>query len=133
VIAVEYGMQRPGSNPLDMQPSDFLCDFCARAWDGSFPLVEGHKGSLICGNCLTVAYTEVELHDMNAAPAGYTCTMCLEERPDNAWASPVRDEAVICRRCLKQAAGRLHKDEDWDWRKPGSTESAPAVVDSDDE
>lgn len=112
-------MQRAGANPSDMQPSDFLCDFCRRAWDGTFPLVEGHKGSLICGNCLTVAYTEVVLHNLSAAPPGSTCTMCLEERNDSTWQSPMHEEAIICERCLKQAAGRLHKDEDWEWRKPG--------------
>lgn len=102
-----------------MQVSDFLCDFCRRTWTGEFPMVEGHKGSLICGNCLTVAYTEVVLHAMNAAPAGSVCTMCLEERSDDCWVSPVHEEAVVCARCIKQAAGRLHKDEDWDWKKPG--------------
>lgn len=112
-------MHRPGSNPLDMQTSDFLCDFCGREWDGAFPMVEGHQGSLICGSCLTVAYTEVVLQRMNAAPAGCTCTMCLEERDEDAWKSPVRDEAVICKRCINQGAGRLHKDPDWDWKKPG--------------
>jgi len=110
-------MHRPNADPADMQVSDFLCDFCGRAWDGAFPLVEGHQGSLICGSCLTVAWTEVVIQGLDAAPKGATCTLCLEERDDPCWSSPVRD-AIVCRRCVKQAAGRLHKDPDWDWTKP---------------
>ncbi|GAB4545751.1 MAG: hypothetical protein Tsb0013_03860 [Phycisphaerales bacterium] len=112
-------MQREGADPSNMQVQDFLCDFCGRAWNGAFPMVEGHRGSLICGNCLTVAYTEVVLHACDSAPAGATCTMCLEERDDPMWASPVR-EAYSCRRCLRQGGTRLHKDPDWDWTKPGT-------------
>ena len=111
-------MHRPGSDPSNMQTSDFLCDFSGIAWDGAFPLVEGHKGSLISGDCLTVAYREVVLGDHGSAPEGYTCTLCLEQRDEPGWQSPVRPAAVICRRCIKQGAGRLHKDPDWDWTKP---------------
>lgn len=111
-------MQRPGANPLDMQVEDFLCDFCAKAWDGEFPMVEGHKGSLICGDCLTVAYRQILVDDAPNAPDGAPCTMCLEHRDEPAWRSPVREEAVICRRCCKQSAGRLTKDPDVAWEKP---------------
>lgn len=82
-------------------------------------MVEGHQGSLICDRCLTIAYTELVLAESGTAPAGATCTMCLEERAEIAWQSPMYVEAVACRRCVKQAAGRLHKDPDWDWTKPG--------------
>lgn len=119
-------MQRPGADTEDMNLSDFLCDFCRREWDGQFPMVEGHKGSLICGDCLTIAYTETVLHNLNSAPKGTTCTMCLEERGgggDNMWLGPHEGDetaprAAACERCIKQGAGRLHKDEDWDWKKP---------------
>jgi len=111
-------VQRTGADPQDMQPSDFLCDFCARPWDGAFPMVEGHQGSLICGNCLSTAYAQTVLAGDRTAAPGAQCVLCLEQRDDIAWASPVRDEACACVRCLKQAAGRLHKDPDWDWRKP---------------
>ncbi|MEO1007186.1 MAG: hypothetical protein AAFX79_01310 [Planctomycetota bacterium] len=118
-------MHRPGSNPLDMQPQDFVCDFTGRTWDGTFPLVEGHQGSLICGDALAVAYTEVVLHGQSSMPQGATCTMCLEVREEPGWQSPVpvgdRDTgAVICRRCIRQSATRLHKDADWTWTKPES-------------
>lgn len=111
-------MQREGADLQNMRVSDFLCDFCGRAWDGAFPLVEGHQGSLICGNCLTVAYTEVVLGKGGETLApGVTCTMCLEQRDDPMWSSPVR-EAHACRRCLRQGGTRLHKDPDWVWEKP---------------
>lgn len=110
-------MHRPGANPADMHPHDFLCDFCRRAWDGTFPMVEGHKGSLICGPCLTVAYTEVVLLD--AAPGDeHACTMCLEAKTVPGWNSPAIESAWICLHCIKQSAGKLHNDPDWDWRKP---------------
>ena len=111
-------MQREGADLHNMQVSDFLCDFCARAWDGAFPMVEGHQGSLICGSCLSVAYTQVVLGNQGDAPEGATCSMCLEERDEAMWSSPVRD-AYACRRCLRQAGTRLDRDEDWDWKKPG--------------
>jgi len=111
-------MQRKGANLQDMQVSDFLCDFSLKQWDGLFPMVEGHQGSLISGDCLTVAYTEVVLNELSSAPESYTCTMCLEETDRPGWASPVSDTARICRQCIKRSAGRLHKDEDWDWTKP---------------
>jgi hypothetical protein len=53
-----------------MSVSDFLCDFCGRAWDGAFPMVEGHQGSLICGGCLSVAWLEVGVAAARGAPAG---------------------------------------------------------------
>ncbi|OAB63833.1 hypothetical protein AY599_18480 [Leptolyngbya valderiana BDU 20041] len=116
-------MHRPGSNPMDMLPSDFVCDFTGRQWDGSFPMVEGHQGSLICGDALRIAYTEVVLLGNDSKPPGATCTMCLEERDDPGWQSPVavRDgegSAIICRRCIRQSSTRLAKDPDWGWNKP---------------
>ncbi len=117
-------MQREGADKQNMQVSDFLCDFCGRAWNGTFPLIEGHEGSLICGNCLTVAYTHIVIQRDEARYAGATCTMCLEEREDPMWQSPVREEAFACRRCLRQGGTRLHKDPDWQWSKPEAPEGA---------
>lgn len=120
---------------MDMQPSDFICDFTGRQWDGSFPLVEGHQGSLICGDALRIAFTEVVLLGNDTKPAGATCTMCLEVRDDPGWQSPVPTGdrevgAVICRRCIRQSSTRLAKDPDWEWTKPtlehGSDETRSA-------
>jgi len=110
-------MHRAGSNPHDMQISDFLCDFCARVWDGTFAMVEGHRGSLICDKCLAVAYADVVHAGANHGP-GLKCTMCLEERKDAQWRSPVRDEAVICLRCIKQSATQLEKEAESGWTRP---------------
>ena len=119
-------MQRPGVDPDNVQMSDILCDFCRRGWTEDEPMVEGHRGSCICGRCLTVAYADViaggagELSDAR-------CVMCLEDESDRisakhggepCWRSPAHDDAVMCRRCIELAAGALHKDRDVNWSKP---------------
>ncbi len=111
-------MHREGADPANMEMTDFLCDFCGRAWDDAIPMVEGHQGSCICANCLTVAYTEIVGlgHDTRAPSA--KCVLCLLEEDTPGWTSPLRTEAVICRRCAKRAGGVLHKDPDWSWTKP---------------
>ena len=111
-------MQREGANQQDMQVSDFICDFSLKPWDGQFPMVEGHQGSIISGDCLTIAYTEVVLNESSSTPESYDCIMCLQETDLPGWASPLSETAFICRQCIKRSAGRLHTDEDWDWRKP---------------
>ena len=116
-------MQRAGADPENMQTTDFICDFSRKPWDGQFPLVEGHRGSLISGDCLTLAYRFVVLEEQTALEPGYTCTMCLEERKDRCWQSPAYEEAVICLRCIRQGATKLHNDPDWDWQKPGEEAS----------
>lgn len=100
-----------------MQAQDFLCDFCTRSWDGSSPMVEGHQGSLICGTCLTIAYRTLVL-EPGSSELGMKCLLCLEERDQPAWRSPVNEEACACLRCVKQAAGALVKDKDAGWQKP---------------
>ena len=35
-------MQRPGTDPENVEMSDILCDFCLRAWTKDRPMVEGH-------------------------------------------------------------------------------------------
>ena len=111
-------MQRAGADPMDMQVSDFLCDFCVRAWDGAFPMVEGHQGSLICDRCLEVAYRELVLAKGDSTRVPYHCTMCLEERSQPGWTSPMVDGKAVCLRCVNQAAVRLERDEDWQWARP---------------
>lgn len=111
-------MHRPGCNSEQMEPTDFLCDFCTRDWSAAQPMVEGHHGSLICGSCLRVAYGQLVTLGDGDAPEGWTCSLCLEHREEPAWTSPLRPEAVICRRCAKQAAGRLHADPESGWTRP---------------
>jgi len=111
-------MQRTGADPENMKASDFLCDFCGKEWDGQGPVVEGHRGSLICGDCLAAAYRAVVLEGKPTARAGYACTLCVENRPDPGWSSPARVESCVCQRCIKQSAAVLAKDKDMGWKKP---------------
>jgi hypothetical protein len=109
-------MHRDGIDVDNVQPEDILCDFCvAPAWSAGKPCIEGHQGSLICGDCLTAAYKTLVL--AREAPDPGKCCLCLEERDEPAWRGS-RQEGVACRRCIKQAAGAMHKSKDWDWVKP---------------
>lgn len=115
-------MRRPGCDEDNLTAEDFLCDFCARTWAEDRPMVEGHHGSCICGPCLSVAYTALVLQspeagDPGLAPPGTKCALCLEQRDEPAWPSPVRD-AAACRRCVKQSAAVLQKDKSNSWKKP---------------
>src|SRR5688572_995192 len=119
-------MHKPGVDPENVQLSDVLCDFCHREWTEDVPMVEGHEGSCICGNCLRIAYAEVVVN-RGGEGIDAKCLMCLEAGKDRAalnrageplWQSPLQMDACICRRCIKQAAGALHKDKDYAWQKP---------------
>lgn len=126
-------MFRPGTDERNVQYEDVLCNFCRRPWDPddpSRPLIEGHHGSHLCGECLSLAYVAIvfEGRDDRAMPApqgaaappesARTCTMCLEEREDEAWRSPEFPDACVCRRCVKQSATALEKDQDYTWKRP---------------
>ncbi len=113
-------MYRSGHDPENIQPADVLCDFCERpAWEMGMPCVEGHHGSVICGDCLGQAWRMLvkEQAGSDGAPA-WTCVLCLEQRDPPWWQSPVRLEARVCRRCTRQAATVLHRNPEWDWTKP---------------
>ena len=103
-----------------MQMEDILCDFCAQQWTMERPMVEGHRGACICGNCLTIAWTELIDHKLSDEPAeDEACCLCRETgRTDPHWRSPIDDTKLACRRCVKQSAGVLHKDKDIAWTKP---------------
>jgi hypothetical protein len=111
-------MRKPGTDENNVQMSDVLCDFCHAQWTDDLPMVEGHHGSCVCGKCLKVAYTELVLHAAADLPSGIQCTMCLEQRSEPMWRSPLHEQAVICRRCTRQAAGVLQKDKHYGWSKP---------------
>lgn len=89
------------------------CDYCGTDWDEVKPMIEGHRGSVLCLNCLKAA-----LPDLHAAQAPFMCNLCVQEQlPIGTlqWTSPVTD-ARACQSCLLQAAGTFSKDPDVDWK-----------------
>jgi len=108
-------------------PAFFICDFCRSHWSEDRPMVEGHKGSLICAKCLSVAYRALALDgaasiipgpDRDHPWGGKTCTLCLEERNQPGWASPMHEDTIACLRCVKQSATTLEKDAESGWKRP---------------
>ena len=115
--------------PMQRTTSDGViisCDFCGTDWDPydetySNPMVEGHVGSVMCLSCLRQA-----IEDMKPAENKYRCVMCIREgiEPETPrWFHPgpepsdgLNAGAVACKACIKQAAGRFHKDKDVDWK-----------------
>ena len=110
---------RDGIDEDNVRMEDVLCNFCGASWTEARPVIEGHHGSHLCGNCLTVAYRMLVLEGDAGDGKAYQCTMCLQEREGPGWRSPMNEDAVVCRSCVKQSAGVLHKDADFDWTKPG--------------
>ncbi len=95
------------------------CDFCGTDWDMIKPMIEGHKGSILCIDCLRRAIEE-------AAPseAAFACTLCLVDRdpPMNQWTHPEPEEtanrdAVLCWDCCQQADRTFSRDQDTDWQR----------------
>lgn len=111
-------MLRPGADESSLRMEDFLCNFCRRPWTEDLPMVEGHRGNLVCGRCLTVAYVELVLGGASAPSEPLPCVMCLEQRTDPSWRSPADEEQCICVRCVRQAAGALSKDKESGWVRP---------------
>lgn len=103
----------------------FRCDFCQSPWADDLAMVEGHRGSIICGRCLSVAFAElVHLRSGRPVQPEEKCVLCLEEdRLDTHWESPSHPEVLACKRCVKQSAGVLHKDRDMAWTKPDAPHS----------
>lgn len=110
-------MQRPGMDPDNAKPEDFLCDFCRGTWSEERPMVEGHRGSLICGKCLTLAYDSA-WNTQSCPRLTATCTLCLEEKEDVYWQSPAYGDAFACKRCIKQSVVMLERDPDTRWERP---------------
>ena len=97
------------------------CDFCGTDWDELVPMIEGHRGSVLCLECLKAAHDQARPQD----PL-FSCTMCLREglpvdlaRWTHPSPSPTANRlAVICADCISQAAGTFSKDPDVDWMRP---------------
>lgn len=108
-----------------MSAEDFLCDFCLRHWREDLPMVEGHRGSLICGECLTRAYAMLVLDQGGAKVREHdNCTLCLLHRDVEHFAGLPSAEAsradpVACRSCVEQAVRTLERDPSSGWKRPG--------------
>lgn len=121
-------MQRPGINENDVQMSDILCDFCHGEWTMQRPMVEGHRGACICGDCLHAACRTLLIEKISTAPKGTMCSLCREVRDEVAWSPPSAPPPlaghtpdgplVACRRCVHQSAAVLAKDKDYGWQRP---------------
>ena len=92
----------------------FKCDFCRQPWRENRPMIEGHKGSLLCTNCLSLACV-----DLAEPPSGFKCVMCIREELElPRWESPLHDGVFLCRDCVEQAVRVFGKDRDTDWSPP---------------
>jgi hypothetical protein len=111
-------MLRPGADEEHLQPEDFVCDFCGNHWTPERPMVEGHRGALICGPCLTEAYVRVIKEGAGRlAPEIVTCTLCLEHHDTPHWTGS-RENTWACTRCIRQSAAVLQKDKESGWTRP---------------
>lgn len=130
-------MFRQGTDETNVQYEDVLCDFCRRPWDPddpSRPMIEGHHGSHLCGECLSLAFQTVVHDGKDDSVPGRPCTMCLEEREDESWRSAEFPDALLCRRCIKQSSTALEKDKDYTWRRPvGSGRPLSPEIENDDD
>jgi hypothetical protein len=105
-------MQRIEDNALIVS-----CDFCGTDWDGQFPAIEGHRGAIICLECLKLA-----LGQLAVGEGTYRCILCLRE-PIPAgvarWHHPNHPQTFACKSCVHQSAEAFDKDADVDWKWEG--------------
>jgi len=97
----------------------FRCDFCLSQWSDDRPMVEGHRGGLICGPCLAVAYRAVLIDRTGVpCPAEATCRLCLSRRELPCWVGLIDESAIACRSCIAKSARILDRDAETDWSLP---------------
>jgi hypothetical protein len=115
-------MHRPGVDPENMTAEDFICDFCHNHWTETRPMVEGHRGSLICGECLRQAYFEVFVAKTGLrVPEHLSCALCLMNKFEEPHyqSTTIDTQPVACEWCIKRSAGLMERDPDANWKKPG--------------
>lgn len=102
-------MQRIEDNALIVS-----CDFCGTDWDGQFAAIEGHRGSIVCLECLKRA-----LDERIVALDPYSCVLCLRDKiPASTprWLHLNHPETYACEPCILQAADAFDRDPDIDWK-----------------
>jgi hypothetical protein len=89
------------------------CDFCGTDWDGQFAAIEGHRGSIICLECLKLGLNALELPEEE-----FRCVLCLRDplpATMRRWHHSNRPRTFACENCIHQAAEAFDKDPDIDW------------------
>ncbi len=93
------------------------CDFTGIDWDEHIPMIEGHRGSVICLGAL-----ELAIDGAAEATEAVECTMCRRKKqpPEKTWRHPNPPEnadphAAICWDCIQQADRSFARDPDTDW------------------
>ena len=91
------------------------CDFCRTDLDGQFPVIEGHRGAIICLECLKLA-----LDSLTTESTTYKCVLCLREPlPPTLprFHHPNAPDTFACRDCIHQTADVFDRDPDinWNW------------------
>lgn len=92
------------------------CDFCRTDWDQVKPMIEGHRGSVVCLACLKLA-----LEQASAEEGEFSCTLCVRQNlPPSLvrWTNPRHPQAVVCSDCIDQAAKAFDKDSEVAWSRP---------------
>ncbi|HEV8606848.1 MAG TPA: hypothetical protein VGQ99_16005 [Tepidisphaeraceae bacterium] len=89
------------------------CDFCRTDWDGVSPVIEGHRGAIICLECLKLA-----LDSLTPAGETFKCILCLREPLPATlprWHHPQNPATHACEGCIHQTADVFDRDPDIDW------------------
>jgi hypothetical protein len=120
-------MHRAGCDPEAMVAEDFLCDFCLRHWRPDLSMVEGHRGSLICAECLTLAYRTVFVDDAGIAVPQYaSCALChMHRNTEHLQSAQVDGSPIVCRPCIESSAKMLERDPSAQWSRPTKPGAAP--------
>jgi len=122
-VMTQLSFKRVVSAAMQRKTTDnkviIACDFIGVDWDEQIPMIEGHRGSVISLEALTLAIEQ-------AVPAieSAECTMCLRslEPPEKLWRHPdppanANTDAVICWDCIQQADRSFAQDSDIDWQR----------------
>ncbi len=88
------------------------CDACHATWDQVLPMIEGHRGSVLCLECLKQARSQPL-----ATGEPFMCVLCQKESlPATLGRYRSASTGVaVCADCLEQAANTFSRDPDVDW------------------
>lgn len=109
------------------------CDFCGTDWDEQLSMIEGHRGSVLCLECLKLALDAAE-----PADEATDCSLCLSGKPAGTkrWRHPspkpspgLNTGATLCWDCIRLAAKGFHKDPDIDFRWDSSKYPKEVIAD----